>query len=331
MSTYTSPNKTTLSTYEDCPRLLQSFIRHIVTIEGLSARTANTYYVNMRLFFRYIKILRDNLSFEDYDTLTISDITDEDISLVTEDDVLNYLYFLAGRGDNAATRSGKLSAVKSFYKYACRSHPERFKNSPAAKIERPKLPRRQPKYLSLSEARELISTASQSKDKERDSCIVTLFLHCGMRLSELTAINITSVHEDTLTIVGKGNKERTVYLNDSCLSALKTWLDARKCIAGVEDNALFISRLTKKRLTGRAIEKIIEKLLKASGLGGKGYSPHKLRHTAATLMYDGGADVLELKEVLGHEHTGTTEIYTHVNNKRIRNAAENNPLNAKET
>ena len=336
MSTYIRSDNKRLHDYEDCPPLLKRFLRHIVTIQGLTIRTANQYYVNIRLFLRYIRMLKLDLPDSDYETVGIDDISREDLVRVTKDDVLSYLFFLAGRGDEVVSRGNKLSSIKSFYRYLCDS--EGFEENPAAQINRPKLPKRDPKYLSLEEARELLEAARQQPESERDVCIVTLLLNCGMRLSELCSMDTDAFKlpspDDpeemncTLKIIGKGNKERTVYLNTSCVEALREWLAVRATYPGLEqEKALFCSKRTRQRLTGRAVEKIIERILQRAGLSGKGYSPHKLRHTAATLMYEGGADVLELKDVLGHEHTTTTEIYTHLNNKRLRDVTENNPLN----
>ena len=207
--------------------------------------------------------------------------------------------------------------------------------NPADGIKRPKTPVREPKYLTVDECNKLLNAASARPQAARDTCITVLFLNCGMRISELCSVNTTDIiktgdDEYLLRIIGKGNKERTVYLNNACLKAIKDWNAVRNTYENLIDkNALFVSNRTRRRLSPRNVENIIASELSVAGLKNKGYSPHKLRHTAATLMYDGGADILELKEILGHSSTKTTEIYTHVNNKRIRAAVDNNPLNKK--
>ena len=330
MSTYLNPKtKNQVQNYDDCFPLLRDFLVYIITIQGLSLKTANTYYVNIRLFFRYYKMIKNNISIEDYDSITITDISEADVASVKKIDILNYLYFLANQGNSVNTRGHKLSSLKSFYQYVCRLRLSNIVN-PTENIERPRVPIRQPKYLNLTEAEMLLKAAKKTPNPERDFCITTLFLNCGMRLNELVNINVNSIIDNTIKIIGKGNKERTVYLNESCLSAIYEWKIKRNEIPNIIDKeALFISKLTRRRLTCRGVEKIIEKMLLSAGLSGKGYSPHKLRHTAATLMHDAGADVLELKEILGHEHTDTTEIYTHLNNQKLQNVSENNPLNKK--
>ena len=313
--------------YDDIPPLLEEFVRHEIAIKGSSRKSLNTYYVNLRQFFRFIKMQEYKLTEEEMNEAIIADITDVQLSKVTSETILNYLYYLAEKDEAASTRAGKLSAIKSFYAYACSAYPELFTENPSYKIDRPKLPDKQPVFLSEGEARELLKAAVKTAFPERDFCIVTLFLNSGMRLSELVNINLSHLGQDTLVITGKGNKQRTVYLNSVCLSALENWKDARRKIENIIDfDALFISPRTRKRLTNRAVQKIVEKMLEDAGLGNRGYSVHKLRHTAATLLYDGGADVLELKEILGHEHTSTTEIYTHVNNTRLKEVAKNSPL-----
>lgn len=241
--------------YDDIPPLLQEFIRHEIAIKGSSRKTLNTYYVNLRQFLKFVKMQDQRLTVEEMKEATIADFTDVQLSQITSETILNYLYHLAEQEFEASTRANKLSAIKSFYVYACNAYPDLFTENPAHKIDRPKLADKQPVYLSEGEARELLKAAAASKFPERDFCMITLFLNCGMRLSELVNINISNLGEDTLQITGKGNKQRTVYLNSVSLSALNNWKNERRKIENIIDtDALFISPLTRKRLTkiGRA-------------------------------------------------------------------------------
>jgi len=243
-----------------------------------------------------------------------------------------------------ATRARKLAAIKGFFKYL-NVKVNAIPDNPAKDIETPKINKRLPKYLSISESQKLLKTAKEDNknqlsrlknpDKEltehqkaigiRDHAICTLFLNCGMRLSELVGINISHIKFDEaiLTVIGKGNKQRTVYLNKACVKVINDYLTVRPNITGPDSDALFLSE-RKRRISRRMVQTAIGEYLEAAGL--KGYSTHKLRHTAATLMYQNGVDVRALQEILGHENIGTTEIYTHVDNYQIRQAVENNPL-----
>lgn len=322
--------------YEDCPDILTRYLTHIVLIRNLSVRTANNYYISLRTFFRYIKMIRDRIPESDFEKIKIADVDKDFLKLISKDDIESFLKFLQKEkndnkhnGHNGVTsRNNKLSAVKAFYRYLQKN--EGFDVNPAELVDRPRLPKRDPKYLKINEAIALLNSSQKRKNPERDFCITTLLLHCGMRLSELVSINVDSIYEDTLKIIGKGDKERTVYLDNACLEALESWLLVRSGYPlPSSEKALFVSLRTRKRLTKRAVQKIIEEELRDAGLSGQGYSVHKLRHTAATLLYEGGADILELKEILGHEHTTTTEIYTHLNNRRLKEVSDNNPLNRK--
>jgi len=305
---------------------LEEYIRHEIAIKGSSRKTANTYYVNLRQFMRYLKMTVYDIPREEYTTIKIFDISEKELLTVSYDTILKYLYFLSEEGLVPSTRSNKLSAISTFYDYLCDSHPDVFKYNPAQRVDKPKLPKRQPKYLTESESKMLLKASMKTSEPERDYCIISLFLNCGMRLSELVNINISDIGTDTIQIMGKGNKQRTIYLNSSCISAIDNWLLRRSKIENIIDSkALFVSR-RRTRITQRAVEKIVEKTLQAAGLGGRGFSTHKLRHTAATLLHEKGADLLELKEILGHEHTTTTEIYTHINNQRLREIAKTSPF-----
>ena len=319
---------TIYSDYSDSPQFLKEFLYYMQTIKGLSPRTVEAYYIDLDLFFRYIMQKRSGTI--DNDTLTEINISDFDIntlSTISQTDILDFLYFTMNvRGNSAASRARKLSSLRGFYKYMVqKTHQIEF--NPCENIELPQNKKRLPKYLSLEQCMELLSNIN-SKFASRDYCIVMLFLNCGMRLSELVGIDIKDIRGDVLRIIGKGNKERTVYLNAGCIAAIDEYLKERNAIVSPSvEPALFISATRKTRLTTRGIQKIIENSLKSAGLDGMGFSTHKLRHTAATLMHrSGGADMLALKEILGHEHVSTTEIYTHLSDEALMKAAKSSPL-----
>ena len=235
--------------------------------------------------------------------------------------------FQRNHDNQAKARSRKVSAIRSFYKYLTVSAGKLTEN-PMLNLETPSLKKALPKFLTLEQALELL-THVETNFTERDYCIITLFLNCGMRLSELCGINISDIHDNRLKLLGKGNKERIVYLNNSCLTAIDNYLavlNSGEKIKRVDKNALFLNNRG-QRIGPRRVEQIVEECLQKAGLGGMGISPHKLRHTAATLLYqDAGVDIRVLKELLGHESLSTTEIYTHVSNRQIEDASNKSPL-----
>lgn len=235
--------------------------------------------------------------------------------------------FKHNHGNDAKARSRKVSSIRSFYKYLTVSSGKLSEN-PMLNLETPKLKKSLPKYLTLEQSIELL-THIETNFTERDFCIITLFLNCGMRVSELCSINIQDIKDNRLKLLGKGNKERIVYLNESCLNAIENYLkvlNSGNIIKRVDKDALFLNRFG-KRISTRGVEQIVEQCLKKAGLDGLGISPHKLRHTAATLLYqDAGVDIRVLKDILGHESLATTEIYTHISNKQIEDAAKKSPL-----
>lgn len=314
--------------YEDIPRDVRDFLNYLGAILNRSPRTVNAYYIDLRLFFKFLLrergVAPQNCEFEDIDIHGIDTAT---IGSVTQSEIYEYLYFLKNeRHNEPAARARKLTSIKSFYRFMTVKS-NRLSDDPAKDISIPSLKKSLPKYLSLEESIELLKNI-QSDFYERDFCILTLFLNCGMRLSELVAIDLKDFQEDTVRIVGKGNKERLVYLNAACVDALQHYCSARAALGNLrEPQALFVSKKTGKRLSARRVQQIVDRCLQTAGLAGKGYSPHKLRHTAATLMYrHGNVDMLELKEILGHEHVSTTEIYTHINTEKLRKAAKSTPL-----
>lgn len=314
--------------YYGCPDIIREFLLYMETIRNLSPRTINGYWIDLRTFFRYLKLKR-NLVPSDivFEEITIDDVDIPLVSSVSTMDIYEYLHFVMKDRDNsAAARSRKISALRSFYKYlTVKTH--KLEHDPAKDLEVPTLKKALPKYLSLEQSIDLLN-AVDGEFKERDFCMITLLLNCGMRLSELVGIDLSDIHEETITITGKGNKERQVYLNKACKKAIARYFHARnnRTYSNKDKKALFLSR-TGSRLTPRRVEQIVNGYLEKAGLSGLGFTVHKLRHTAATLMYRyGNVDVLALKEILGHAHTSTTEIYTHLDDQRLKDAVDASPL-----
>ncbi len=330
MSTYIdSRHPSQHDDYKDCPEPVMRYLYDSETIRGLSPRTVNGYYIDLRTFFRYMRRLRKEVSDDvPLEEIDIRQIDMDFIQSVTTSEIYEFLYYVTREQNNApASRARKLSSIKGFYKYLCNKLKVMEKN-PTDDIGTPALKKSLPKYLTLNQGIELLQSV-ESDFYERDYCIITLFLNCGMRLSELININVSDVRDDgTIRIVGKGNKERLVYLNDACKEALVRLIEERAKMQNLQDKkALFVSRRTGKRLSARRVQQIVESCLKAAGLSGQGYSVHKLRHTAATMMYqEGHVDMLALKEILGHAHVSTTEIYTHLGTQQLKDAAEASPF-----
>ena len=316
------------SDYSDAPTVLKEFLYYSQTIRGLSPKTVEAYYIDLKLFFKFIVQKYNNCVNNDtIDEVRINDIDLNLISSITQSDILEFLYFVTNERNNSqSSRARKISSIKGYFKYLT-NKTNQIEHNPTEHIEMPSIKKRLPKFLNLEQSYELLNNI-QTSFTERDYCIILLFLNCGMRLSELVGININDINKDTLRIIGKGNKERMVYLNDSCLDAINDYLKIRNTIVSpAAEPALFISKRTKKRMSNRRVEQVVEECLKLSGLSNMGFSTHKLRHTAATLLYrSGNADMLALKEILGHEHVSTTEIYTHISDEAIKKAAKSSPL-----
>ena len=299
------------------------------TIKGRSPRTVDGYYIDLRSFIRFLMIKNSVVSSDlDYSEIKIDSADFSLIKNATRQDAMEFLSEFQRNQDNQAkARSRKVSAIRSFYKYLTVSAGKLTEN-PMLNLETPSLKKALPKFLTLEQALELL-THVETNFTERDYCIITLFLNCGMRLSELCGINISDIHDNRLKLLGKGNKERIVYLNNSCLTAIDNYLavlNSGEKIKRVDKNALFLNNRG-QRIGPRRVEQIVEECLQKAGLGGMGISPHKLRHTAATLLYqDAGVDIRVLKELLGHESLSTTEIYTHVSNRQIEDASNKSPL-----
>lgn len=162
------------------------------------------------------------------------------------------------------------------------------------------------------------------KNYYRDYCILTLFLNCGMRLSELCNIKLKDIKGDTITIVGKGDKERTVYLNKECMKAINNYLEDRETLK-TDEGYLFLSN-RKSKISPRNVEILVKKHIENAGFKDKKYTPHKLRHSAATMYFKQGVDIRSIQEILGHENISTTQIYTHVDSEELRKIVNNSPL-----
>ncbi len=311
------------------PPFVRNFLMYNETVKGKSSKSIDEYFLDLQTFFRYLLLSRGLVSSViEFDKIDISGIDVNLIKTVTLSDLYAFIVYCKNeRGNNAATRARKVSTLRIFFRYlTVQEH--LLDVNPAEMLESPKIKQSLPKHLSLDDSLKLLNSVI-GQNSERDYCILTLFLNCGMRLSELVSLNITDIKSDgSLVITGKGNKERLVYLNSACLNAINDYLKVRPT-EGVhlnDKNALFISR-NKRRISNKTVQHIVKTYLEKAGLGDMGYSTHKLRHTAATLMYqEGDVDIRVLKEILGHANLGTTQIYTHVANKQIQSAINANPL-----
>lgn len=314
------------------PDLVNEFIDDLSITKDRSESTLNEYVSDIRLFLRYTVSQQNGLDTPD-DLPTDYDLSYLDSNFfnnVTLKDVNNFLTYCKNkRSVEARGRMRKASALRGLFKFLSVKM-KYIDNNPLEMLEVASSKKTLPRYLTLEQSKDLLN-AVNGANKERDYCIITLFLNCGLRLAELVSLNVTDVNFETKTLIvtGKGNKERMVYLNKSCVLALESYLNVRPRDGLANDDArkaLFISRLN-KRIGRQAVQLMVQNYLKAIGLEGQHYSVHKLRHTAATLMYrHGDVDVLTLKEVLGHENLSTTEIYTHIESQQVKDAIASNPL-----
>lgn len=317
---------------EDNPGFLNSFLDYTATILNKSQNTVKEYNYDLNTFLKYILYHFKMTNEKDLKQISIRNMSLETVSKITLDDIHSFLFYLTNTyNSKAATRARKVSSIRAFFNYLCNKAGLIEKN-PAQNLETPKLDKRIPKYLTLDDSKKLLEAVNDMDDrnKERDYAIITLFLNCGMRLSELVGINIKDINfnDQKLNVIGKGNKERTIYLNSACMNAVNKYLAVRPHdnVKYDSKDALFLSE-RRERISNRTVQYIVKQELKRAGLDTNKYSVHKLRHTAATLMYKyGNVDIRALQELLGHESIATTEIYTHVDNSQIRNAVESNPL-----
>ena len=322
--------------YTDCPQILRDFLTYHETIKGQSSLTISEYYLDLRMFLRFMKLMRSEMPI--HTRLDDIDIRDVDLNFVREittSDIFDFLSYLANDrtvnpdspspdyGIESASRARKLSAVKSFYKYLT-VRTKQLQENPVADLEYPKLRKSLPKYLTFEQSAALLKAVSGANEK-RDYAILMLFLNCGIRRSELVGLNMTDVYEDRIRVVGKGNKERFVYFGSACRKAIDAYLPERQKKVLTDNRALFGSR-NGNRISTDAVHALVKKALLQAGLDATQFSAHKLRHTAATMMLSGGVDVKTVQEVLGHENLNTTQIYTHIENTELKIAAEANPL-----
>lgn len=320
----------------EAPPILRDFLSYHETIKAHSKRTVDEYFLDLRNFFRYLKQTRDpSLRDLDFSEIGIMDVDLDFVQSVTLTDIYGYMTYLSrdrvlhqnsdnsGYGLSASSRARKISTIRSFYNYLT-NKAHLIENNPVKDLDSPKLRKTLPKYLTLDESARLLQSVD-GQNRERDYCILTLFLNCGLRISELCGLNLHDVQGEALRVLGKGNKVRIVYLNDACLGALNAWLAVRRPISGRDRDALFLSSRG-ERISRSTVHALVKKHISAAGLDSAQYSSHKLRHTAATLMLQNGVDVRAVQEVLGHEHLNTTEIYTHIDNEALRVAAKANPL-----
>ena len=322
--------------YSDCPQILREFLIYHETIKGQSQLTISEYNLDLRMFFRFVKLMRSNMPIHtSLDDIDIKNVDLAFIKSIDTSDVFDFLSYLANDrainpeavhpdyGISPASRARKLSAIKSFYKYLT-VRTKQLETNPVAEMEYPKLRKSLPKYLTLEQSAALLQSVSGPNEK-RDYAILMLFLNCGIRRSELVNLNISDVYEDRIRVVGKGNKERFVYFGAACRKAVDSYLEERNQKTLSDNRALFGSR-NGNRISVEAVHRLVKKALLQAGLDSTQFSAHKLRHTAATMMLSGGVDVKTVQEVLGHENLNTTQIYTHIENTELKIAAEANPL-----
>ena len=317
------------------PEYINSFLDYSAVVLNKSPNSVKEYNYDLNMFLKYMKINFKLTKENDFSKINIKDFDIQTLKKITTNDINSFLSYLAlNQGSRPATRARKISTIRIFFAYLYDQ--KLIDDNPALGIKTPKQEKRMPKYLSLDDSKKLLSVTADENDenKERDYAIITLFLNCGLRLSELVGINISNIDfsEYKLTVIGKGNKERTIYLNEACIKAIQDYLSVRpkegvKVDSKGSNKALFLSK-RKERISNRMVQYIVERELMKAGLDTSKYSAHKLRHTAATLMYQyGHVDIRALQELLGHESIATTEIYTHVSNEQVRDAVERNPLN----
>ena len=322
--------------YTDCPQILRDFLTYHENIKGQSPRTISEYYLDLRMFLRFIRLMRNDMPLNTpLEDIPIKDIDLKFIETITTSEIFDFLSYLANDrainpdspapdyGIEPSARARKLSAIKSFYKFLT-VRTKQLTENPVADLEYPKLRKSLPKYLTFSQSSALLQAVS-GQNQKRDYAILMLFLNCGIRRSELVGLNLSDVYEDRIRVLGKGNKERFVYFGSACRKAIDAYLPLRHKQVLSDNRALFGSR-DSNRISVTAVHRLVKKALLQAGLDATQYSAHKLRHTAATMMLSGGVDVKTVQEVLGHENLNTTQIYTHIENTELKIAAEANPL-----
>ncbi len=312
--------------FELAPSPMCDFLEYLISIKGKSPKTVHEYFLDLRTFHRFLclryKLVPPDSVFEEIDIFLINlDI----IKKVNLFDLHAFISFIDKERDNAnRTKARKVACLKSFYRYL-HVIMNIINENPSERLETPKSSKRLPIHLSLEQSKSLLESID-GKYKERNFAIIMIFLNCGVRLSEIVSIDLNNYKDETLTVIGKGNKERTIYLNSACIKSIEEYLKVRDIPIAGHEQAMFLSN-RKTRISQRAIQHLVEKYLVAAGLGDNKFSPHKLRHTAATLMYQyGNVDIIALQDILGHESVATTQIYTHINDDRLKQAIKSNPL-----
>jgi len=322
----------------ESPDVIREFLFYHENIKAHSKKTIDEYFYDLRTFFRFLKIHKGLVPRDTpFDEISIMDIDFKFVESVSISDVYEYLSFLTrdrptqansrntNYGLSASSRARKTAVIRSYYKYLTLKSPNnRLSKNPVADLDAPKLRKSLPRFLSLDESTKLLDNVDGIY-RERDFCILTLFLNCGLRISELANLDVSDIREDSIRVLGKGNKERIVYINDACAAAINDYLLIRKAVPLSKERGLFLSS-RRQRISTSTIHNLVKKHLLAAGLDSTKYSSHKLRHTAATLMLKSGVDVRTLQELLGHEHLNTTQIYTHIENSSLRDAALRSPL-----
>ena len=320
------------------PPLVQDFAKYKSVIMGNSPKTVCEYLLDLRTFFRYLESVRLGIDprSEAFEKIDISHIDLEYIAAIETTEIYDFLLYASGERQNGwAARSRKLSAIKGFYRYIC-AKKHLLENNPTVNIDAPKKHSALPKFLTLEESERLLRVIREdveSRHNARDYAIVTLFLNCGMRLSELCGIDLTDIDTElrSLRVTGKGSKMRLIYLNEACRRAILEYIERRAedhVTGKTKTNALFLSE-RRQRISQKTVQWMVYKYLRLAGLENRGLSVHKLRHTAATLMYQSGqVDVRVLKDILGHEQLNTTQIYTHVSSASMEKAMSHNPLSS---
>ncbi|MBE6932208.1 MAG: recombinase XerC [Ruminococcaceae bacterium] len=320
----------------DCPLVLREFLSYHENIKAQSKKTISEYYLDLRMFLRFIVLIKNEMPYHtDLETISIRSVDTDLLRTVTVNDIYDFLSYLANDrvknpdsmskeiGIGSAARARKLSSIKSFYKYLT-VRTRQLEENPVKDLEYPKLRKSLPRYLTLEQSRRLLE-AVEGMNSQRDFAILMIFLTCGIRISELVGLNLSDVYDDRIRVVGKGNKERVVFLGTTCREAIDAYLPIRKKLVLTDDRALFGSR-DHNRISVSAVHRLVKKHLLAAGLDASQFSAHKLRHTAATMMLSGGVDVKTVQEVLGHENLNTTQIYTHIENTELQIAARANPI-----
>ena len=311
--------------YNDVPQVVRDFLMHAQVVRGSSKVTCEDYYFDLRSFFKYLKMQKAGMADESFEQIDITDITIDFVRSITLSDIYNFIFYMQTvRGNTQSSNRRRISCIRSFFKYLT-NKAHLLEYNPAEELESPKVKKQLPKYLVLEDSIKLLESV-EGPNKQRDFAILTLFLNCGLRLSELVNLNLSDIRGDFITVNGKGNKQRNLYLNDACKTAIENYLPVRPTDVLKDRDALFISR-NRQRISPKTVQWLVKKYLSAAGLSDQQLSTHKLRHTAATLMHrHGNVDVRLLQKFLGHENLGTTQIYTHIEDEQVRQAAEANPL-----